>query len=427
VFIRVDPWFFAPQVTPDYNRRAEMRALHLFSNWKWTGPAELAVNVCLGLRAAGVDARFACGAAPASAEGEMTAAGARRKSTVRDRARERGLEPVLEGAVLSKHVRLIANWRDASRIRAYAAAEKLDLLHAHLPNDHSIARRAAGRPEGPRIVRTSYDGEGMKPTLRLRRALAATDALICVSPATARDARERFGFPADRTFTIESPVDTARFDPARKPGLREAGERLLGVAPGDFVVGIVARMQTHRRFEVLLEALRLAAAELPRLRAVVIGRGTHQEAVAKEPARRLGLDAVIRFPGYLEGEDYVAALAALDAKVFLVPGSDGSCRAVREALAMGRPVIAARRGMLPEIVKDGETGLVIEDEPAPLAAAIRALALDEARRRAMSERAREDARRRFSIEAAAAEVKRVYEATLARPRRAASQDKEVLT
>ncbi|HVY60575.1 MAG TPA: glycosyltransferase family 4 protein, partial [Planctomycetota bacterium] len=362
-----------------------------------------------------------------AAQGELTAAGVKKRSTVRDRARERGLEPVLGEAVLSKHMRLVANWRDASRIRAYAAAEGIDLLHAHLPNDHSIARRAAGAPEAPRIVRTSYDGEAMKATLRQRRALAATDALICVSPAVARDAGERFGYPADRTFTIESPVDTARFDPARRADLREAGERLLGVAPGDFVVGIVARMQTHRRFEVLLEALRLAAAGLPRLRAVVIGRGTNQEAVAKEPARRLGLGEVIRFPGYLEGEDYVAALAALDVKVFLVPGSDGSCRAVREALAMGRPVIAARRGMLPEIVKDGETGLVVEDEPAPLAEAIGALARDDARRRAMSARAREDARRRFSIEAAAREVKRAYEATLARPRRIAVKDKEVLT
>src|SRR5438105_12395913 len=112
-----------------------VRALHLFSNWKWTGPAELAVNVCLGLRRGGVDARFACGAAPEARQ---------QKSTVRDYAKARGLEVVLEGAALSKHMRLVANWRDASRIGDYVEREGIDVLHAHLPNDHSITRRATG-------------------------------------------------------------------------------------------------------------------------------------------------------------------------------------------------------------------------------------------------------------------------------------------
>lgn len=176
-------------------------------------------------------------------------------------------------------------------------------------------------------------------------------------------------------------------------------------------------MQTHRRFEVLLEAVRRAVAEAPRLRLVVIGRGTNQETVAREPARRLGLGEVVRFPGYLDGDDYVAALAGLDAKIFLVPGSDGSCRAVREALAMGKPVVAARRGMLVEIVRDGETGLLVDDEPEALARALARLAGDGEARRRMGEAAGREARERFSIAAVAAEVVRIYGATLARPRR----------
>jgi glycosyltransferase involved in cell wall biosynthesis len=54
----------------------------------------------------------------------------------------------------------------------------------------------------------------------------------------------------------------------------------------------------------------------------------------------------------------------------LVPGSDGSCRAVREALACGKPVIATRKGILPELIRDGETGLLIEERPADLVRAI---------------------------------------------------------
>jgi glycosyltransferase involved in cell wall biosynthesis len=155
-------------------------------------------------------------------------------------------------------------------------------------------------------------------------------------------------------------------------------------------------MQTHRRFEVLLEAVKRA--QVPDLRLLIVGRGTNQETVAREPVRALGLEGKVVFSGYQAGEDYVATLACMDAKVFLVPGSDGSCRAVREALSMGVPVIAARRGILPELVRNEETGLVVEDEPGPLALAIAGLARDRARLRGLSERARADALSRFSFE-----------------------------
>jgi glycosyltransferase involved in cell wall biosynthesis len=381
-----------------------MRALHLFSNWKWTGPAEPAVNVCRGLAAAGVDARLACGRAP---PGEVS---------VRDRARERGLDPVLPELRLAKHIRFYENWRDARLVRAYAAAEGIDVVHAHLPNDHAIARAAlAGRAAGVRLVRTCYDGGALKRSRRQRRALAETDALIAVSKAALEDAVRSFGFPEDRACVIDSPVDTRRFDPARPlPDMRPR----LFLGRDDFVVGIVARMQWHRRFDAFLEGVRRAVARVPGVRAVVIGRGTNQDPVAREPARALGLEPVIRFPGYLDGDDYVGALAALDVKVFLVPGSDGSCRAVREAMAMGKPVIAARRGMLPEIVAHERTGLVIDDGPEEIAAAITRLATDRAAVRAMGEAALAEARARFSIERAAGEVLAVYEKALARPRRA---------
>src|SRR5688572_19878821 len=149
-----------------------MRVLHLFSNWKWTGPAELAVNLCRGLTAVGVDARFACGLEPGG------------QACVRDRARERGVEPVLGGLRLPKHVSLLANWRDARVVAAYVARERVDVVHAHLPNDHAIAARAA-RDDRLRLVRSAYEGEGLKRTLRQRRALATTDALVVASDATA--------------------------------------------------------------------------------------------------------------------------------------------------------------------------------------------------------------------------------------------------
>ncbi len=396
-----------------------MRVLHLLSNHKWTGPAEPALALCLAERRLGADARFACGRAPRSGE-----------DWVRGEARARGLEPVLPELTLSKHMRIVRDRRDARLVAEHVAAERIDVLHAHLPNDHRIAARAAARlaERVPvRLVRTSYEAEGPAPTRRARAALRSTDALLVISSAAEAAAALRLGFPRDRTWRIEAPVDTARFDPARPlaAGATAAdARRSLGLAEDDFVVGIVARMQWHRRFDVLLEAIALARRRLDALpaslalRAVFVGRGTNQEPVAKEPARRLGLGDVVRFPGYVTGDTYVGTVAAFDAEVYLVPGSDGSCRAVREAMALAKPAIVARRGALPEIVEDGRTGLVVDDStPEGLADAIVRLARDRAAARAMGDRARAEALPRVAPEAIAAAVLRVYEDALARPPR----------
>jgi glycosyltransferase involved in cell wall biosynthesis len=77
-------------------------------------------------------------------------------------------------------------------------------------------------------------------------------------------------------------------------------------------------------------------------------------------------------------------------------------------MAMGVPVIAARRGILPELVADGERGLLVDDTPENLARAILTLARQETRRRTMGERAREYARNHFALSRQADIVGQIY-------------------
>jgi glycosyltransferase involved in cell wall biosynthesis len=130
--------------------------------------------------------------------------------------------------------------------------------------------------------------------------------------------------------------------------------------------------------------------------------------VGEEAARRIGVADAVTLPGYFLGDEYVGALRALDFLVYLVPGTDGTCRTVREALATGVPAIVSRRGLLPELVRDGETGLVVDEEPGALAAAMARLAEDEGLRRRMGASAALDARRRFAAEPAAAALAALY-------------------
>ena len=78
--------------------------------------------------------------------------------------------------------------------------------------------------------------------------------------------------------------------------------------------------------------------------------------------RELDLEATVVFAGY-RGADLPAVLAALDCFVLLGVGSEESCRAVLEAMAVGRPVVAAPVGAVPEIVVDGETGWLVDAAP----------------------------------------------------------------
>jgi glycosyltransferase involved in cell wall biosynthesis len=357
-----------------------MRVLHLFGDWKWTGPSEPTLDLCLALRGLGVDADLACQPPPPEASGSLAA-----------RARERGLIP-LHDFRLERSISIIKNLEDVKKISE--ACRHYDLLHVHMSHDHVVGGLGARHSGRAKIIRTNHKAV---PTPRnlgtkyLYRKL--TDGYLTYSQVALEADVARFGL---RGWRIDPAMRLERFTDREGPH-------------DGFTIGVVARMQRHRRFDVLLEGVKLA--KVPDLRVLIVGRGTHMDEVAVGPAKQLGLTNVT-FTGYL-GDKYLDTVAGFDALLFLVPGSDGSCRAIREAMAMGRAVIGARRGMIPEIVDDGKTGLVIDDTPETIAAAIERLAADRATCRAMGAAGREKAIRLYGIERQAAAVKAAYEQLLA--------------
>lgn len=378
-----------------------VRALHLFADHKITGPAELALETARALRGRGVDATF---------YSRVVRETPARERALQRLARERGVpEPPIRGVRLTKHLSPARAAIDAWRLAAFLRQDRPDLVHCHLRNDHLVANLASRRRGvGVPIVRTLYDGAPPAPGFRARLTLGGMTArVVCMSEAVAGALRARapeYGLVPERIAWLEPPIDVVRFDRARVAPRRAA----LGVPEGAFCLGIVARMQTHRRFELLLEAVHRARERLPELHLVIVGRGTNQETVAREPVRRLGIGDRVHFAGYVTGEDYVATLAAFDAKVFLVPGSDGTCRAVREALAMGVPVVASRRGMLPEIVRDGVDGLLVDETEESLIQAFERLARNPEWRAALARSARAGAVERFSLEKFAERLAQIY-------------------
>lgn len=373
-----------------------MRVLQLFNNWKWTGPAEYAYNLAAVLNRHGVPTILACGKPPKNAQESFF--------TI---ARDRGLPPVTE-FFLSKHLDLFHQLVDCRGLRRFIVEEKITLIHTHMTNGHLLASLSAHTlAPAPVCVRTCYeaDGGGLRDRILCRHF---ADGIIAVSETTRNNLVHRAPSCQAKTRLIPAAIDTSRFDPHCTP---HDNRPQWSISPDAPVVGIVARVQRHRRFELLLQAIAEVARIVPQAKFMIIGRGTNIQKVAIDPVRAMGLAARVVFTGY-RGDDYVATLNCLDLKVFLTPGSDQSCRAVREAMALGKPVIASRRGMLPEIVEHRKTGLIVEDDPRSLAEAMVELIRNEPLRRQLGAAALKKAHQEFALEKQLTQVLALYEETL---------------
>jgi len=372
-----------------------VRILQLTSDWKWTGPAAPMLELALALRARGHEVELACPEAPAGASPSLCS-----------RARSAGLAPqlLLERA---RGIAPVRDARDAARLRTLLAKTDVGVVHCWHTRDHGLALRAAGsrrRAGRTRVVR-SYKSADPIAAWPWNRWLfgPASDGLMCVSPRAAeRNRRLRGGRPTLGAFGA---VDLERFRPAPPD---KAVRESLGLSPEHRVVGIVARAQRHRRFDLLLEAAARAMARDASLRLLIVGRGTHIDETARAPAGRLGVADRVIFAGYRD-TDYPDVLRCADLFTFLVPGSDGGCRAVLEAAACGLPAVVSSRGALPEIVIDGETGRVVPEAPAALADAWLALLHDSALKARLAAAARRRAQQHFAPEELARQVEALYQ------------------
>ncbi|MBW1812225.1 MAG: glycosyltransferase family 4 protein [Deltaproteobacteria bacterium] len=375
-----------------------MKILHIFANYKWTGPADVALSLARALREKHKIV-FMCGGAPSG-----------QRNMLKEKADDFGVSVIVNNA-LRKHLKPLTVFR-AVRFSKYILRHvKADIIHTHLVNDHLVTAAALWLIQSKiPLVRSYYEDSRTSSDRAKNKILmrCRTNAAIVFSRRAAEEF-QKLGMKDRRIHVIDPAVDLHRFNPDRNlPDMR--ARFCLGA--NDFVIGIVARVQRHREFDIVLEATRRVRHIVPNLRVLVVGRGTHINEVLIEPARAMGLSDILKSVGYLDGDSYVGVLESMSAKLFMVPGSDGTCRAVREAMAMGKPVIATRRGILPEMVGDGVEGIIINPDPENLADAMIRLANSPELVRDLGGNARRKAHERFSSRCQAESTEKLYEEIL---------------
>ena len=378
-----------------------MKILHLFSDWKWTGPSEPILNLCKALEKRGHDVTLAYQKPPLPVE---------------DSLEKRVLEEGVKGTdqFHLNHTLKVYHpssfWNNLSDIWSlthYLHQEKFDILNVHQSHDHILGGMAARRSRHPVIViRTDHKRDPLKPNLGNRFLLSQlTDGMITFSERARQKDAGHFGFPMERVAKIMPALDLDRFTPKREfKNMRS----IFGIGPTEIIVGMVARFQKYRRTSVFLEAVKRIVKEFPNIKVLLVGRSSQMEESVIQPMKRLGITPCVVLGGY-RADDYIDTLACMDIFVFLMAGSDGTARALREAMAMGKPVIVADRGMLPELVEDGTSGLVVKDTPEALAEATLQLLRHPELRQRMGEAAYQKAHREFCLDRQVEAVEKFYQ------------------
>ena len=373
-----------------------MRILHLVSNFRWTERVEPAADLAIAQGRLGHDVRYFCG----------RNRGAKPEDCIQGRAARKGL--VYDDRLhLPKHFQPLRTWQDLPRLQAVLDEFQPEVIHCHLDNAHLLAALAVrGRPNRPVLVRTLYEPAGPDWRLRFRYVCApVTDGLVLASQATRARLFGRFRREPDRAPVIIPGIDVAEF-----AGRTDLGRLThMTIPPDIFVLGMVASINKRRRLDLALEAVAQLAPRFPGLRLMFVGRGK-PDIFIHEPARRLGIADRVLVAGYCRNDDLVRAYHTMDALIYPFHGTDESCRTVREALAAGVPVVACALGIVPELIRDGQTGYLADFSSAGLAVALgRMLELTPAARAQMATNAAADARAQFSRETQAARTVAFYE------------------
>lgn len=256
------------------------------------------------------------------------------------------------------------------QLAAQITREGFDILHTHDYKSDLLGLRAARRAGIP-VVATCHGFTESSMRLKFYKqldilALRRFDAVITVSNLL-RDALCRRGVPAERVVTIhnciDNPVPVGDADLTR---LKKA----LKLREDDKVVLAVGRLSREKNFAMLIRAVALLAGDLPRAKLVIVGDGSQRQQL-ENLCHRLNVDDKVVFTGHRSD---VQTLMALSHCVAISSVREGLPITLLEAMSAGRTVIATKVGGIPEVIRDGENGLLVESgDAAAMAKRLRAV------------------------------------------------------
>ncbi len=302
----------------------------------------------------------------------------------------------------------------AVRMHEVVQSHHLDLLHCHYAIPHAtsawIAREMLQQQKKDVKVITTLHGTditivGQDPSFHqiTKFSIEKSDRLTAVSEYLRRETYSAFGCTACDVGVIHNFIDPDVYNRDKYPAVREQ------IANSGPVLMHISNFRAVKRVRDVVRIFAKVNEELPS-RLMMVGDGPDRPE-AEEEVRHLGLDDRVNFLGKIES---VAPLLA-SADLFLLPSENESFGlSALEALASGVPVVGTDVGGVPEVVRNGETGILcpVGDVDAMAQAALLILG-DKDRWQAMSELGITDARARFSLNQIVSQYEHLYTTSLA--------------
>jgi len=384
-----------------------VRILRVIARLNMGGPALHVAYLTDGLKKRGYDTTLVAGSLARGEDSMAFVADARDVPVVRIDELGREISPLRD---------LVATFRLARLIRR----ERPQILHTHTAKAGTVGRVAAlltGSRRPPIVVHTfhghvlrGYFGPVRSLFFRLlERWLASrTTALVAVSPQVRDDLVSLGIAPRERFAVIRLGIELVERVAAEQNGRAES-RRYLGIPDERFAIGWIGRMTPVKRTDDVLVAFKRLRDGGVDATLCMVGDGPDRAGL-EQRAYELGIVRDTLFLGYQE--DVAPFYAAFDALV-LPSSNEGTPVSVIEALGAGRPVVATRVGGVPDIVRDGEDGFLVEpgatDE---LADRLARLARDPALRERMGKQGRERVLPRYAVDRLVGDMDQLYRSLL---------------
>lgn len=270
----------------------------------------------------------------------------------------------------------------AFRVIGAARRGRYDLVHVHRNHDLIVGKLAALAGGAPLLL-TQHCLLGSTSAGHIGLA----DRIVAVSRFIEADMEKRYPSLAGRLETIHNGIDLSPFDRLRGGYWRN----VPALARARPLLGVVGYF--YKNQEELIGLLPRIREKLPDAMLVVIGRDDPKRENLERAARECGVSDAVHFAGRVPHAEIGDALAGLDFNVSAFR-KEGCALNVIESLAAGTPFVGYRAGSYPELVVEGETGM-LADTPGEFVRILCDLAVRPAAMAGMREKARADARERF--------------------------------
>jgi len=233
-----------------------------------------------------------------------------------------------------------------------------------------------------------------------------SDCIIAVCEADRQKMLQHNIASPDNIFVVHNGLEFSHLAPARNSRRLEQDSKEEGK-----LVGTVANFYPIKGLRYFIEGAALVKQVMPEVRFAIVGDG-EQRVELRNLARQLDLDPEILFLGH---RDNVPELLSFFNVFVLSSVAEGLPFALLEAMAAARPVVATTVGGVPELILDGQTGLLVPSkDPQALAEAVISLLKNPSRAEAMGVAARQRVLSHFTVDRMIAETEQIYRRLLAK-------------